>query len=106
MKPGIDPKILEALWKSPQNWKWGVYFCKEDPRVIVPKRQKWMGWTINFARPSAWPTLFALILFVALPPGWMAARGLANTPFWFGVLTADVLVLCLICWYLASKKRY
>ena len=107
MKAGIDPRILEALWKSPQNWKWGsIYYCKEDPRVIVPKRQKWMGWTINFARPSAFPTLLALIAFISLPMSWLAFTGFVNTPLWFAVLIADILALCLICWYLASKKRY
>ena len=29
---------------------WLVYFCYfQDDRAIVPKRCKWMGWTINFA---------------------------------------------------------
>ena len=40
---------LEACWKDPQNRKWGVYYCKADPRVIVPKRLKGLGWTIKFA---------------------------------------------------------
>ena len=107
MKPGIDPRILEALRKSPQNWKWGsIYYCKEDPRVIVPKRQKWMGWTIKFARPAAFPTLFALIAFITLPLSLLALKGFVNTPLWFAVLVADIAALCLICRYLASKKRY
>lgn len=106
MKPGIDPKILEALWKSPQSWKWGVYYCKNDPRVIVPKRLKWMGWTINFARPSAWPTLLAMLLFLAIPIFWLSANGLVNTPFWFAIVVAEVFALCLICWFMASKKQY
>ena len=107
MNPGNDPKTLEKLWKSAQSWKWGnIYFCKEDPRVIVPKRLKWMGWTINFARPSAFPTLFALMVFIGLPFFWLAFTGFANAPLWFAIIVADILALCLICWYLASKKRY
>jgi hypothetical protein len=106
MKTGIDPEILEALWRSPENWKWGgIYFCKEDPRVIVPKRQKWMGWTINFARPSAWPTLFALVLFTGAPAFWIAERGFTNVPIYLAIIAGDVLVLCVVCWFLASKKR-
>ena len=34
---------LENCCKDPQNRKWGVYYCKVDPRVIVPKRFKWMA---------------------------------------------------------------
>ena len=110
--PGMSPEILEALWESPQNWKWGgIYFCKEDPRVIVPKRQKWMGWTINCARPAAIPTLLALIVFISLPlvcfPLFITTRQLPYAWLWYAAIAvAEIPVLCLICWYLASKKRY
>ena len=41
---------INELWKNPRNWRVGfVYYCKDDPRVIVPKRIKIMGWTLNFA---------------------------------------------------------
>ena len=40
---------MEACW-IPRNRKWGlIYYCKADPRAIVPRRFKWMGWTVNFA---------------------------------------------------------
>ena len=107
MKPERDPEVLEALWKSLENWKAGsIYYCKADPRVIVPKLHKWMGWTINFARPSAIPTLFGLIAFISLPTLWLAWHGFANTGVWFALLAADILVLCLICWKLASPRRH
>ena len=33
-------------------WKWGIfYFNPDDPRIIVPKRLEWLGWTLNFAQP-------------------------------------------------------
>jgi hypothetical protein len=42
---------IEACRKAPRNYKWGlIYYCKADPRAIVPRRYKWMGWTVNFAR--------------------------------------------------------
>ena len=31
---------LQKLWEDERNWghgSWGCYFCKEDPRLIVPK---------------------------------------------------------------------
>ena len=106
MKTESDPEDLEALWKSPENWKAGsIYYCKADPRVIVPKRQKWMGWTINFARASAFPTLIGLVAFISLPLVWLAFHGLANTWIWFAVLAADIVAVCLICWVMAAPKR-
>ena len=53
-------------WQKDENWggpKWGeVYFSKKDPRIIVPKRIKWMGWTVNLAH-TAWVLLFVGALF-------------------------------------------
>ncbi len=106
MTPKPDPDDLEALWKSPENWKFGsIYYCKADPRVIVPKRVKWMGWTLNFARPTAIPTLLGLIAFISLPTLWFALHGFANVGLWLAILAADILVLCLMCWKLAAPKR-
>lgn len=106
MKSGTDPKVLEELWKAPQHWKWGVYVCKEDPRVIVPKRVKWAGWTMNFARPSAFPVLLLIIVLLSAPMLVLASKGYVNSPIWFLTLVGEILLLCLACWYFASVKRY
>ena len=43
-------ETLEKWHKDPNNWKFGIfYFNKEDKRLLPPKRQEWMGWTVNFA---------------------------------------------------------
>ena len=53
-------------WLKDENWggpKWGeVYFSQNDPRIIVPKRIKWMGWTVNLAH-TAGVLLFVSALF-------------------------------------------
>jgi len=55
----------DQLHADPANWKWGIfYFCREDPRVIVPKRIRGLGWTINFARPSALVWVAVMISFI------------------------------------------
>ena len=37
---------------EPNYWKWGVfYFNPNDPRIFVPKRIIWLGWTLNFGQP-------------------------------------------------------
>ena len=39
---------------EPNDWKWGVvYFNPNDPRIFVPKRIEWLGWTLNFAQPAS-----------------------------------------------------
>lgn len=45
------------------GWHGGVfYYNPSDAAVIVPKRFGW-GWTFNFARPTAWIYLGAILLF-------------------------------------------
>ncbi|MEZ2336095.1 DUF5808 domain-containing protein [Mucilaginibacter sp. RCC_168] len=44
------------------NYKYGVfYFNKNDPRTIVPKRIRFMGWTLNFARPASYVIMAAIV---------------------------------------------
>jgi hypothetical protein len=58
----LNPPTLEALHADPAHWKLGIfYFCRQDHRIIVPKRIRGLGWTINFARPAA----YAWIVFLA-----------------------------------------
>jgi uncharacterized membrane protein len=45
------------------KYKWGLfYFNRGDYRVIVPKANKWMGWTFNFASPFTYIIIFVFIL--------------------------------------------
>ena len=46
------------------NYKWGVfYFNPDDSRVIVPKRNRYMGWTFNFAHPVSYLILVGIVAF-------------------------------------------
>jgi hypothetical protein len=59
----MNSPSLEELHADPVHWKLGIfYFCRQDQRVIVPKRIRSLGWTINFARPSA----LAWVAFITL----------------------------------------
>jgi hypothetical protein len=44
---------------EPYAW-WGAYHCAENPSLIVPKQNPWLGWTLNFAHPRAPFALAAL----------------------------------------------
>src|SRR5580704_13513670 len=81
MKPKITRDKLERLWRDPVNWKRGlIYSCKDDPRIVVPKKQKWRGWTINFAHRRATPTLILMILAAGLPVFLLAIFGYGIIP--------------------------
>ena len=56
---------LDAWTKDPNNWKWGVfYYNKEDKRIMPPKKNPAMGWTINFANKRS---VITFLLFTLLP---------------------------------------
>lgn len=59
---------------DPKYWKWGMfYFNREDSRIFPPKRNPYMGWTVNFANPkSMW--LFVGIILVSVLLGWIIGR--------------------------------
>jgi Family of unknown function (DUF5808) len=96
---------LEDCWKDPQNRKWGVYYCKADPRVIVPKRFKGLGWTINAARPSAIPLALLSLTILAVPVLIVRALDGGNAVVFLTVV-ASIAVVCLLCAYLSSSKRW
>jgi hypothetical protein len=63
---------MKAQSKDPSNGSgcWYAcffYFNKGDPRIIVPKRIRSMGWTINWARPMAIPLSLMSIAVVLAP---------------------------------------
>lgn len=96
---------IEACWRDPRNYKWGaIYYCKADPRAIVPRRFKWMGWTVNFARPSAIPVTVLLVAIVAVPLLIASELG-AGTGIELITGAASVLVLCLVCAHLSSRAE-
>jgi len=101
----VTREELEACRNDPHNQKWGVYHCKADPRVIVPKRLKWMGWTINAARPSAIPVMLLMVAILAVPGAIVRVLGGGNRGFLVAV-AASVAVVCLLCAYFSSSKRW
>src|ERR1035437_5344760 len=101
----MRPDEIEACWKDPHSYKCGVYYCKTDPRVIVPRRFKWMGWTINFARPSAIPVLLGMIALIILPSAIVRASG-GGTAVVSLTGVASILTVCLLSAYLSSTSRW
>ena len=60
-------ETLENWHKDPNNWKWGIfYFNKDDKRIFPPKRNKYLGWTVNFANPISIIALVVLTVAIIL----------------------------------------
>jgi len=53
---------LDRMRFDPDNYKWGIfYFNPKDPRIILPKRNLYMGFTLNFANPIAYLIIILVI---------------------------------------------
>jgi len=68
MKPRFLDESFDLMVDNPDNYKLGIfYFNRKDKRAIVPKRKRFLGWTVNFARPFAywWGVGIAAIIVLA-----------------------------------------
>lgn len=97
---------LERLWSDPRNWSPpGIYRCAADPRVIVPKRWRWAGWTINFAHPAAWWVLVGSVVVAAGPVLVLAASGRATPGRVLGAVGIGAVVLSLAAAWESERER-
>jgi hypothetical protein len=105
VKAKLPRGTLDKLWSDPANWHgWGFYYCKDDPRTIVPKRIKWTGWTINFAHTSAWVGLLKGIAIAIVPTFLLKMYGNWWLPLlWIAVL---IFVSCVRSRAKSSPSRY
>ena len=46
--------------------KLGLYYNPDDNRVIVPKRMRWAGFTLNFARKEVWLVIAIIVIIGVL----------------------------------------
>jgi uncharacterized membrane protein len=53
---------MDNMRRDPENYVWGIfYFNRKDSRVLLPKRNNWRGWTLNFASLYTYLILIAII---------------------------------------------
>ena len=53
--------------KEINHYKFGIfYYNPNDGRIIVPKRIKYLGWTLNFANPLAYGIIIAIFAIIFL----------------------------------------
>ncbi len=64
MKNKIEQHILDSMSKDLGNWRGPFYCNRKDPRLIVPKFNPMMGWTLNFSNPFTYLAVIVIILIV------------------------------------------
>jgi uncharacterized membrane protein len=52
-----EKEMRKPMTDNPNNWRGPFYFNRKDYRLLVPKSNPSMGWTLNFASPYAWITM-------------------------------------------------
>jgi len=55
---------FDLMDKDPNNWRGIFYFNKNDSRIIVPKINPLMGWTLNFGNLYTYAIIAGIILLV------------------------------------------
>ena len=97
---------LERLWHDPQYWSPpGIYRCAADPRLIVPKRRRWAGWTLNFAHRAALGVLLGSVVVAVGPAMIVLATGHVGTATVLGAVAVSVLVLSLGSAWESERRR-
>ncbi len=101
---------LETLWLNADNWKffYTIYYCKSDPRLIVPKINckgvpiKWLGATFNFAHFFAYILLIFITILSFIPVIFVWT---ITTLFWLALLSLFVTIYIIfeVIWYFATK---
>ena len=91
----------DMLWRNPAHWTTWGYNCKDDPRVIVPKRNPTMGWTMNWAHPNAIPMTLLMTVGSVLPTLVFVGLGALGaldhmTSFIGAVMSVPVTVVALV----------
>jgi uncharacterized membrane protein len=62
-----SPETEERWRKDPDNWIWGLfYYNKEDRRLLPPKINPIMGFTVNFANTKSVLFFVTMMLFFLL----------------------------------------
>jgi hypothetical protein len=95
----LPPGTLEKLWSNPANWRTRLfYYCKADPRFMVPKRNRWAGWTMNFAHRAAW---IYLVVGIGLTLAAVFASSATHRP----AIIASTIVVIVVVSIVSARRR-
>ena len=95
----MTPADKARLHSDPANWKYGIfYFCRSDPRILVPKRIQGLGWTLNFAQPMAIPYFLAIVALIPCAGALARFLGAGSQPRFVIVLLVAGCVIAFLHW--------
>jgi len=66
MKSKRTKRSHDILDKKPNNWRGLFYYNTNDPRILVPKKIPFMGYTLNFGNLFTYLFLLGLIILIVL----------------------------------------
>ncbi len=85
-------------WENEYNWKFNsIYICKDDPRLVVPKKRRWAGWTFNFAHRGS-SILLVYVLFVAIAPSLYIISIGELCKIWYAIGLSTLLASIVVIW--------
>ncbi len=70
MTKKVEKESLDFMHKNPDNWKGIFYVNSKDPRIIVPKMNPSMGWTLNFGHKRTYIGIALIILIIIASQVW------------------------------------
>lgn len=88
----------DIYWSDIKNWKWRLFYVsKDDPRVIVPKKSKWMGRTLNFAHSRAFIVLTLTVAAILVPNALRehVSEAVRLTLFW--IISVGIIIFYYCC---------
>jgi uncharacterized membrane protein len=62
----LEKEMRKPMTDNPNNYKGPFYFNAKDYRLLVPKSNPSLGWTLNFASPYSYITFAAIAVIVVL----------------------------------------
>ena len=103
----MSPEELYELWSDRSNWHVaGIYHCPADPRLIVSKRIKWTGYTMNFAHKRSYLLLLGILLLLLIPISFLTFLETTTAIVSIvGVFIVSVIALVLLCHWESTRAR-
>ena len=88
----------EQYWSRKENWRWGMFYvCSDDPRLIVPKRPRICGYTVNFGHAAAWWVLLGMAVIPMVPVLAVILCGIKSMAVLLSLIVIDLVLLLRYC---------
>ncbi|MDA3891679.1 MAG: DUF5808 domain-containing protein [Salinivirgaceae bacterium] len=101
----MEIKEKDKLWNDRNNWKPYGYYCKNDARIIVPKKDKSLGFTFNFAHKISWFLVLLIVLIPMIAIGSIAVFGISSRIFQYVLIFSGFAIIVFILLIIGKKQK-